>query len=86
MQVLCQIQDGHQRSPEHLHKMKPYKKHDELDDAIDKYLKYIAVFSLLFDMAECGWLNSCTRVLLIHKYGEKTANINRQKLLQAVYL
>ena len=30
MHVLCQIQDGHQRSPEHLHKMKPYKKHDEL--------------------------------------------------------
>ena len=47
---------------------------DDLDDAIDKYLKYIAVFSSLFDMAECGWLNKFTRVSLVHKYGIKTAN------------
>jgi len=53
---------------------------DELVNAIDKYLKYIAVFYLLFDMAECGWLYK-----LAHKYGRKTANINIKKLLQAVF-
>ena len=41
---------------------------DELDDVIDKYSKYIAVFYLLFDMAECGWLYK-----LAHKYGKKNS-------------
>jgi len=77
MKALSLIQDGRQRSPEHLHKMKPYKKHDELDDAIDKYLKNIAVFYSLFNMVECGWLYKCTRVSLVYKHGKKTANINR---------
>ena len=30
MKVLSPIQDGRQRSPEQLLKMKPYKKHNEL--------------------------------------------------------
>ena len=53
---------------------------DELDNAIDKYLKYIAVFCLLFEIGECWWLYK-----LAHKYGKKTANINSKNLLQAVF-